>query len=180
LPRRNTRGRCVVPLAALGCCVALLSSCGLSRLEHVALTKDDRLTFTAPPARGLVSALPVQVGWTFRGLAPSGLNGRSSRENGVFAVFVDRAPVSVGESLGSVAKGDQRCRRTPGCPDADYLEGKGIYVTTDDHLDVSFLPPADKGIGDEQHTVTVVLLDGTGVRRTESAWYRTFRTPRRQ
>jgi hypothetical protein len=35
------------------------------------------------------------------------------------------------------------------------------------------------GVGDEQHYVNIVLLDGTGHRIGESAWYRPFTSKRR-
>ena len=44
-------------------------------------------------------------------------------------------------------------------------------------LDV--LPQVGDGVGDEQHWVNIVLLDGTGHRLKESAWYLPFRSKRR-
>jgi hypothetical protein len=54
-----------------------------------------------------------------------------------------------------------------------------VYVTTDLSLTLDQLPSTGEGVGDEQHYVNVVLVDGTGHRIGESAWYLPFQSKRR-
>lgn len=130
--------------------------------------KDNRLTFTSPPARELAE-LPIHVAWEFQG---------DLREGEVFGVFVDRSAIAIGKPPQSLASGDPSCEAEPSCPDEAYLANIGVYVTTEPRLELTTLPRVG-GVGDEQHTITVVLLDSGGVRRTESHWYVEFRLPRR-
>jgi hypothetical protein len=85
----------------------------------------------------------------------------------------------VGKDLNWLARNDRACTRQPACPDEAYLAQRGIYITTDPTVTLDHLPTADRGRGDEQHYVNVVLLDGTGRRTTESAWYLPFTSQRR-
>ena len=109
-----------------------------------------------------------------------GLDGSSDKGRGAFAVFVDRAPMPVGKDLKWLARRDKGCQRDARCPDAEYLADRGVYVTTDTSLSVDRLPNAGDGVGKEQHFVNVVLVDGTGHRIGESAWYRAFQAERRK
>ncbi len=160
--------------------VALLSAtaCQLSQLAHVELVRDDRLSFSAPAARSLVH-VPLTIAWTMHRFEASGLDSRRSEAAGEYAVFVDLAPIGIGRTLRDVGKDDPFCVRDPSCPGPAYLRSRGVYVTTDTSVTLTLIPKAGKGVGDEQHVATVVLLDGTGVRRTESAWHVEFRYPRR-
>ncbi len=159
-------------VAAVSC---LLSGCNLSQLHY---TNDHRLTFESPAARSRV-VTPLTIRWTMRGFNPVGLDGSRSEGRGVFAVFVDRAPMPVGQGLKWLAKDDRGCRRDPRCPDADYLSRQGVVLTTGTQVSLDVLPLATDGVGDEQHYVNVVLLDGTGRRIGESAWYLPFSSKRR-
>ena len=172
------RGRRATVLA-VGLATALATSaCDLSQLGNLEFSKDNRLSFTAPAARTLVK-LPLTVDWRMSGFTPSGEDGTHGRTTGVYGVFVDRAPVAVGKNLRSVADGDAGCDPASGCPDTAYFQAKGIYLTTKPSITLTELPPAPNSAGDEQHQVTVILLDGSGVRRSESAWHVNFRFPRR-
>jgi hypothetical protein len=163
------------PLAAGIALLALvLSSC---TVQNVQLRTDDRLHITAPRSRAVV-ATPVTVRWSMRDFDAAGLDGRSVPNRGAFVVFVDRAPMPAGKTLTSVANGDKSCELDPRCPDEKYLADRGVYVTTETSLTLAELPPVTAGRGNEQHYVNVVLVDGTGRRVGESAWYRQFQSRR--
>lgn len=155
--------------------VAGLSGCQLDRLQF---RNDDRLTFETPKARHRVT-VPLTVAWRMRDFTPTGLDGRGERGRGVFAVFVDKAPMPVGEDLKWLFRDDPSCRTDRRCPSTEQLAARGVYVTTRSSLTLDVLPQASDGVGDEQHYVNVVLLDGAGRRLGESAWYLPFRTRRR-
>lgn len=161
-------------LAALAL-VGALAGCQVSALQF---RNDERLTFTSPGSRELVEA-PITISWRMEGFDAVGLDGSSSERAGAYVVFVDRAPMPVGKDLEWIARKDNGCKRDPRCPDATYLADRGIYVTTETTLTLDVLPDAGDGVGDEQHYVNVVLVDGTGTRIGESAWYRPFQTERR-
>jgi hypothetical protein len=158
--------------------VLLLTATSACQLSQLQFRGDHRLAFTTPAARARIS-LPVQVAWSMRDFAASGLDGSSTSGRGVYAVFVDAAPMPVGKDIRWVARKDVSCRRDPRCPSAQYLADNGVYLTTDPSVTIDDLPRAPDGVGDEEHYVNVVLLDGRGRRTTESAWYRPFTMKRR-
>lgn len=164
-----------VRTASLALAALTLAGCQVGQLQF---KNDHRLTFLAPAARHRVTA-PVTIRWSMKDFQAVGLDGSRDRSRGVFAVFVDRAPMPVGKDLKWLAKGDNGCLRDPRCPDAQYLADRGVHLTTDTFLTLDVLPRAADGVGDEQHYVNVVLLDGTGRRIGESAWYRPFTSKRR-
>jgi hypothetical protein len=154
--------------------LAMLQGCG----GGLSFTNDKRLSFVAPAARQRVTE-PVTVRWSVRDFVASGLDGSKSKDRGVFAVFVDRAPMPAGKDLKFLGRRDPGCVRDPRCPDRQYLADLGVFVTADTSVVLGTLPRQSRGVGDEQHYVNVVLLDGTGHRIGESAWYRPFRSKRR-
>jgi hypothetical protein len=156
-------------------CGLSLAGCAAGQLQF---RSDHRLTFLSPPARHRVE-VPVTISWTMRDFHPTGLDGSRRHDRGAFAVFVDRAPMPVGKDLRWIGRKDTSCRRDPRCPDSKYLEDHGVLVTTDTSVTLAVLPSSPAGRGDEQHFVNVVLLDGTGHRIGESAWYRPFTSKRR-
>ena len=166
-----SRHRRIASAVAAGLCLAAtaLSGCSAEQLRAMQFHKDNRLIYTSPQARSLVQ-LPVRISWRFE---ESGKPGTQR-----YGVFVDRSPMPVGKGLKELASDDRSCERDPRCPGADYLANLGVYVTTQDALRLDVLPQVG-GVGDEQHTVTVVLLDKSGVRHSESAWYVDFRLRRR-
>ncbi|MCW2779368.1 MAG: hypothetical protein JWN17_3093 [Frankiales bacterium] len=170
--RRPLRRRSRAALALTG--LLALSACSTSDLQF---HNDDRLSFSAPKARALVTT-PLRVTWAMQDFSPVGLDGTSSEDKGIFAVFVDRAPMPVGKDLHWLARNDSACSRDPRCPDPTYLADQDVYLTTAPRVSLDRLPDAGDGVGDEQHFVNVVLLNGKGVRIGESAWYRPFKTKR--
>lgn len=160
-------------LCALG--ASSVTACDISRLQF---KNDHRLTFEAPKSRAKV-VTPFTIRWSMKDFDPSGLDGSTSKDHGVFAVFVDRAPMPVGKDIKWIGHSDTSCKRDPRCPDAEYLASKGVYITQESSLSIDNLPPASDGVGDEKHYVNVVLLDGTGHRIGETGWYREFKSKRR-
>lgn len=174
-PRRSRRRgrRAAVALALLPALV--LAACSVGDLQF---RNDHRLDFSAPSARENVE-LPVTIRWTMRDFDLVGLDGSSTSDAGVFAVFVDRAPMPVGKDLGWVGRDIPGCEDEPTCPTVDQLAEYDVHVTTETELTLDRLPRAEGRVGKEQHHVNVVLLDGTGRRIGESAWYLPFTTDRR-
>jgi hypothetical protein len=152
----------------------LTSGCQLSQMQFVS---DRRLTFDQPEARTRVT-LPVTVKWSMKDFSPSGLGG-SPQDDGAFAVFVDRAPMPAGKDVRWIGRNDKSCAQDPRCPNTKYLADNGIFLTTEPTVTLPFLPSVADGVGDEQHYVNVVLLDGAGRRIGESAWYLPFTSKRR-
>jgi hypothetical protein len=171
VPRKLTRRWAVGALL----CALLSSGCGISGLQF---TNDERLTFQEPEARRRVS-LPVTVRWTMKDFTPTGLDGSTDKTKGVYAVFLDKSPMPVGKDLRWLARSDKGCQRDPRCPNTEYLKDRGVRLTTDSSITIDVLPSSPDGAGDEQHYINVVLLDGTGRRQIESAWYLPFTSKRR-
>jgi hypothetical protein len=169
--RRKPASRVFALLVAL----SATSACQFSQLQF---HNDNRLTFSQPGNRQKVT-VPLTVSWSMKDFDASGLDGSKDKHKGAFAVFVDAAPMPVGKDLKWIARNDSGCKRDPQCPNAQFLADRGIFVTTDTSVTIDTLPQASDGIGDEQHYVNVVLLDGTGHRIGESAWYRPFTSKRR-
>ncbi len=132
----------------------VLASCGVGGLNFV---KDDRLSITAPRDRATVT-LPVTVRWDIE------------RFDGTFAVFVDRAPLPSGKTLRWLARDDELCATTPGCPDDLWFSNRNIYRTSDTTLTLTELPELDRAEQREFHEVTIVLLGRDGRRVGESAF----------
>jgi hypothetical protein len=148
------------------------------QVDQLQFQNDNRLSFDSPRARHRVTT-PVAVRWSMKDFQPVGLDGSHDSHQGAFAVFLDRAPMPVGKDLKWLARNDTGCKRDARCPDAQYLSDRGVFVTTDSTVTIETLPQQSKGVGDEQHYVNVVLIDGTGHRIGESAWYRPFTSKRR-
>lgn len=172
MTRRHGAG---LPVLAICVLLLLLTGCQVSALQF---RNDDRLHFTSPHSRALVKA-PFTVSWSMKDFTATGLDGFTGSHSGAYAVFVDRAPMPVGRNLKWLARNDAGCKRDPRCPDAAYLSDRGVYVTTHTSITLDQLPAAPDGVGDEQHYVNVILIDGTGHRIGESAWYLPFHSKRR-
>lgn len=141
--------------------------------EGLAFVQDDRLEITAPEGHTEVD-LPLTIEWEVEGFEITGPDGSSEEDAGYFGVFVDTTPVPPGENLEWIARDDRRCLSTPGCPDEVYLADRNVYSTTDTEFTIENLRDLETATGLETHEVTIVLLDGTGHRIGESAWYVTF------
>jgi hypothetical protein len=174
-----------VPLArGMARCAALLAlvpltGCGLTHLQDLNFRVDDRLHFVSPKDRSTV-AQSFTVTWRiddFTIAAPG--SAPPSRDAGYFAVFVDETPIKPDQTMKDLTKHDQACQHDPKCPDRDYLEGLGVYTTTDTSLRLEHLPnvPGDKERL-QHHYITVVLMDTAGHRIGESAWELDVRIPR--
>jgi hypothetical protein len=142
---------------------------GCADYTQLAYRKNDRVLFTAPAPRSLVT-LPLTLEWVDK--AP--VSGQT------YAVFVDEAPVRPGRTLKDVAGRDDACRRNPDCPDTAYLQDHGVYVTTQRSL---VLPVVKRLAGSRQktqlHQAIVVLLDAEGRRVGELSWYVQFKLEER-
>ncbi len=141
--------------------------------EGLAFVQDDRLEIVAPEDRAKVE-LPVTIDWTIEDFEVTGPTGATDPDAGYFAVFFDETPIPPGRTLEYLARDDARCRNTEGCPDRVYLADRGIYETSDTELTVKRLPDLDAFEGHELHEATVILLDGSGRRIGESAWFISF------
>lgn len=165
----RTQARIVVALAFLA------SACNFSGL---AFRVDDRLTIVEPEDREQVR-LPVTVRWRVEDFAVTGPTREPSDDAGYFGVYLDRQPQPPGQPLEWFAKDDETCRAQDGCPDAAYLASRNIYATDQMAFTIETVaqPPSDVKRR-EFHEVTIALLDGTGRRIGESAYYVVFEVVR--
>ena len=152
--------------------VLALSACNT---EGLAFVEDRRVTIIEPAALSKVT-LPVTVRWSYTDFeviaAP---DGSDSDDRGRFAVFVDRTPMSPGEDLRSLGEDDELCAKDPTCPDEAWLKARNVHLTSEPALTIKSLPDfRDDGRGLDQHSVTVVLLDGRDQRIGESAFTAEF------
>lgn len=105
---------------------------------------------------------PLRVGWQAQDAAlPAG---------GRFALFIDRTPIAPGESLKRIARDDRSCRATPGCPDDEYLRKNNVFVTSATEVSLDTLPRLARNASTEVHHLTLVVVDGHGVRTNEASW----------
>jgi hypothetical protein len=78
-----------------------------------------------------------------------------------------------GEDLAYFARGDETCRPADGCPNATYLADRHIYTTQQSTFHVDTLAdtrPPDRPSAKDDHEITVLLLNGKGVRIGETAF----------
>lgn len=170
MPRApQRRATALTTLTALGLSVALTGCVP----QGLAFKVDERLRFVSPQARTTVT-LPVTVDWEIRDFEVAGPGGEPRETGGYFGVFVDRTPMPPGEDLRWLARKDRSCRASDGCPDADYLETRSVYTTTDTQLRLEQLSRNADEDRRERHYVTVVLLDASGTRIGESAFELAF------
>ena len=148
--------------------------CASHEFQFVA---DHRLHITTPHQRSTVS-LPVTVRWSYDHFQVTGPSDGRDRHSGYFAVFVDRAPVPAGKDLRWLSRNDRSCRASAGCPDIEYFTTRQVFTSTQPQMTFGQLPQPGRHHGPEQHTITVVLLDGTGHRVGESAWSVDFKLHR--
>lgn len=163
---------------SVACLVAGLALVATSCTSGLAFVQDRRLDITQPKGNKKVS-LPLTVRWTVHDFRVTGPDGNTAPDAGYFGIFLDRTPVPPGKALTWIARDDRTCARTPGCPDAKYLNDRHVYFTTNTEITFTLLPDLGAVGGHEAHEVTVVLLDGQGRRIGESAWYSTFHYDRK-
>ncbi|CAB4708150.1 MAG: hypothetical protein F2667_06830 [Actinobacteria bacterium] len=165
------RSRALAAVVLLGALVVSMAGC---RPSDYQFRVDDRMTILEPASQSTVTA-PFRISWEMEDFDPAGLDGSRSEDSGAYAVFVDRPPMKAGSDLRSLFDDDPACASDARCPDAATLARENIYVTTKSKVRVRFLPLQGAG-GPDLHTITIVLLDGSGSRIGESSWYRTFTT----
>jgi hypothetical protein len=161
----------VIPRAALVALVLLAPACAT---EGLAFVQDQRVEIVRPEGNSTVT-LPVTFEWrVVEDFEITGPDGERRNDAGYFGLFLDQTPVPPGETLAYVARDDAACKRLPGCPDETYLADRLIWSTSETSFTLEHLPDLDTASGHETHEFTVVLLDGTGRRIGESAWFVTF------
>jgi hypothetical protein len=151
--------------AALAVVLTLCASCAVHGIN---LVQDNRVHILSPRNYS-TQRLPVDIRW-----ATHGLDDRTSQ----FALFVDRAPMAPGKDLQSLAGRDRVCRSTPGCPDDQWFNAHGVYLTTATSYQFAELADLGSRHARDTHEVTIVLLDPQGRRQNESAFSVTFAVDR--
>ena len=160
------RRRAATALALAALCTGL-SGCVP---QGLAFKIDERLSFTSPKDRSTVR-LPVTLDWEIRDFEVMEPGTEVREDAGYFAVFVDASPMPPGKPLSWIARKDNSCRESDGCPDEEYLNSRGIYTTTDTELVLEQLPRTSNDEDrKERHRAIVVLLNGAGERIGESAF----------
>lgn len=147
-------------LAGLSVAIAAtLPGCAFSGID---LVQDHSVRIIAPADQSDVT-LPLRVAWT--GALTAGER---------FAVFVDEPTLQPGQTLRSLARHDPACLSRPGCPDASWLSGHGIYLTAGHSLMLAYLANLATVPGSRNaHTLTIIKI-ADGRRVGEGAWYRQF------
>lgn len=175
---RSGRSRAVaLPLVVSA---LLLGGCG--NLSQLQFHTDHDVTFVAPAARAKVS-VPVTVRWEVSGFRVAGPDSGEppSKNAGYFALFVDRAPIKPGQTLAAVAGDDPSCVASAGCPDKQYLADRQVYWTTNLSYTLRQVPSlSDNRDNWQLHEVTIILLDTSGHRIGEHAYFRDFQLKRDQ
>ncbi len=149
----------------------LLAGCSFSNLQFV---QDTRLKVIAPKSEALVK-LPLTLRWTIKDYSPEPAGEPSGANRGYFAIFVDRAPVRPGQTLRVLASGNNACLHTPGCPDAQELASLQVYTTASTQFTLRTVDSLNSYQQVQLHEAVIVLMDTTGHRIGESAWYIDFR-----
>lgn len=157
----GSRGRRTLAIVLL----ATAPGCGVQNLNFV---QDQRLEIVEPSDRTIVTE-PITIRWTIRDFEVTGPDAADRTDAGYFGVFVDRAPQPPGRDLAWLVRDDQRCRRTPGCPDEAFLAQRNIHGTSDTSLVLESLPHLADEDRRDVHEVTIVLLNGRGQRIGETA-----------
>lgn len=145
----------------------VVSGCDWSTMAFV---QDQRVQIITPADRSTV-ALPVTIRWQVHGFRITGKTGDTSQDAGYFAVFVDRPPMPPGKSLQWLAEQDDSCGDSA-CGSVENLSD--VYATSDTTLKVTRLSADSTSRAVERHEAVIVLLDGTGRRISESAFYVRF------
>lgn len=149
----------------------VVSACAVSGQQFV---QDRRVRFVEPSDRARVT-LPVTLRWQVEGFTVAGRDGRRARDAGYFAIFVDRPPMPPGRTLEWMAEQKDSCGNSA-CGTVDRLTD--AYTTNERSLTLTRLPADARRGAVERHEAVLVLLDGTGARIGESAFYVRFRYDR--
>jgi hypothetical protein len=140
----RTRGHWVTGSGA-----ALVAAVTLSGCQSLLFRQDHRITIVSPDSHSTIAS-PLTLAWTTHDF--------TAPRDGSFVVFVDRAPMSVGDTVADV--------------DPKHT-GAGIYMTAAAALRIdSVAPNGDAASADKDlHDFTVVLVDPRGHRIGESAGF---------
>lgn len=156
------------PLAAgWTAAVLLLTGCDVS---NMAFFNDHRVKVVAPEDRSTVD-LPVKVSWEVGDFEVTGRDGQKRSDAGYFAVFVDRPPIPPDKTLEEYAQEPGSCGNSA-CGKVENLAY--VFATEQTGLELAELPAVNEEGDVEKHEVTIVLLDGTGARIGESAFWVRF------
>ena len=151
------------PLPLLAAMVMLSAGCGgVDR----AFRQEGGLRITGP-SHGSTVTLPLSVRWADDDAGPARR----------YAVFVDRAPMPPGQDLDWLARDDDACRTSPGCPDEAWLNDHAVYTASGLEAAVRAVPSSvlgDRTRSDDGHRVVVVPLDREGRRTSEQVATRLF------
>lgn len=142
--------------------------------------QDKRLHFLSPKNHSKVER-PVTVQWSITDFTPIATpDGQRIKTEGLFAVFVDRSAIRPGQSLNKIIKKDAACLdKGSSCLDRLALADHDVYLTEKTVLTIDQLPRIASSGSIENHTVTVILVDGAGYRIGESAWDLNFKVKKR-
>jgi hypothetical protein len=142
------------------------------RLSDLAIRADKRVDIITPANREKVT-LPFDVKWTVKEFKVTGPDGSDSNDQGYFLVLLDLSPMPPGADINYFARDDNSCHPSQGCPDATYLADRDIYLTQNQSFRVESLAdtrPPDRKSADDDHEITIVLLNGKNQRIGESAF----------
>jgi hypothetical protein len=161
---RAPLARTLVAMTVVALVGTMLAGCAVHGLDFRA---DKRVTIVTPRDQETVR-LPVEVRWT------SSIPASDDIE---YAVFVDSHPMRPGQTIDQWIPSTDSCHHTPGCPNAQWLAQRFVFITTQNHLSLKLLPVLTGGgqSAEDTHNVTIVLLNRkTGERVGESAFLTTF------
>lgn len=148
-----------------------IAGCDISSMQFV---RDERVEIVEPEDRSTV-AFPVTLRWQVTDFTVTGRDGGKKPDAGSFAVFVDRPPIPPGTTLEWYVQQDDSCGASA-CGSVEKLTD--VYTTEQTSLKLTELSKLNERGGQERHEVVVVLMDGTGARIGESAFYVTFQVDR--
>jgi hypothetical protein len=152
-----------------GTVVGLIAALAAGGCAHAPLFVANKSLRIASPKPMAVVAAPVQVSWQ-----TAELPARATQ----FLVFVDTPPIHPGQSLRALASGDPSCVPKAGCPNAEYLAARDIFLTSRHSVSIPFVAALSGLEGHDAlaiHQLTVILLDARGARVGEYAYTMQFR-----
>lgn len=162
-------GRGMARLGLILVAALVLTACNTA---GYAFKVDESIDITAPEDRATVE-LPVTVRWLDTTPPATPRVAPSDPTSEYYAVFVDRAPLGPGRRIASLVDENDSCRRTPGCPDDEFLARLKVFLTAKPDLTLEFLAdlrPTERAGSKDPHEVTVVRMRGD--RRVGEAAFR--------
>ncbi len=161
---RSPHRRRLVLAGALAALVAF-GATGCAAFDEMEFFSDKSVRIVEPENLSTVT-MPLEVRWEVDPSAPES----------DYAVFVDRYPMSPGETIRDLVDEEPSCRGNDECLTPDYLSRRfGILLTDDTHVTVDVFPPKAIDDGSDTHYVTLIRVDEEGRRIGETVWYASFR-----